>query len=140
MRYFIITFMIILSLISCKRDNFIPIEPESDIISGTDTLIFGEWKYLHSFGGWGGSLIDKGDSLLILKPVRDFVAISKENKTIEGRMVFRVYENDLTKIIFLQGGTKSVGYPQSIQFNGADTLILNDPCCDMYSDYYKRIK
>lgn len=140
MKYIILSLLIVISLISCKKDKFVPTEPESDIISGTDTLIYGEWRYMYSFGGWGGSHIDKGDSLLTLKPMRDFISISKENKIIDGRIVFKVRENNWTSIIFLQDGIRIVGYPQSIELNGPDSLILHDPCCDMYSDIFTRIK
>ena len=140
MKYLIISLLIVISLISCKRDSLVPVEPESDMISGTDTLIFGEWRYLYSIGGYAGGRADKGDSLLIIKPIRDFTSISKENKIIAGRVVFKVHENNRTSVIFLHDGIRFVGFLQSIEFNGPDSLTLQDPCCDMYSNFFTRIK
>jgi hypothetical protein len=141
MRHFIISLMIFISLICCKKDIIVPIEYDSEIFSGRDTLIYGEWKYIHSSGGFtGNSQIDKGISLLSIKPIGDFASISKDNNIIKGKIMIEGQMYNRTQIQFLQDGIRSIGYLQTIEFNGSDTMILHDPCCDMYSDYYKRIK
>jgi hypothetical protein len=140
MKHLFASFLVVLILFSCKKDDSLPSMPESDILSGSDTLLYGDWKYLNSFGGYAGGKIDKGISLLLIKPMDDFIIISKDNAIVNGKFVINNEQNSLTKILLLQNGSKSIRLPQSIQFIGTDTLILNDPCCDMYSDTYKRIK
>lgn len=140
MKHLFASFLIVIIFLSCKKDDSLPSMPESDTLSGSDTLVYGDWKYLTSFGGYAGSKIDKGISFLLIKPMDDFILIAKDNEIVNGKFVINYEQNSPPKILLLQNGSKSIRLPQSIQFIGTDTLILNDPCCDMYSDYYKRIK
>jgi hypothetical protein len=141
MKHLIISLLIVISLISCKKDTIDPIEYDSEIFFGKDTLIYGEWKYIHSSGGFtGNSQIDRGISLLSIKPIGDFASISKDNNIIKGKIMIEGQMYNRTQIQFLRDGIRSFGVYQTIEFNGSDTLILLDPCCDNYSDYYKRIK
>jgi hypothetical protein len=131
-----------ISFISCKKENIEYINYNSEIFSGTDTLIYGEWKYLYSSGGFsGGQVIDIGVSLLSIKPIGDYASVSKDNKIFKGKILISGQEYNHTQIQFCQDGIKTnTAFLQTIYFNGPDTLILDDGCCDLYSHYYKRIK
>jgi hypothetical protein len=146
MKKIFLLLLILALLSSCKKENPIPEskEYESEIFSGQDTLIYGEWKYLYSYGGWAGSRIDKDISILSIKPIGKFVLISKKNEVTKGIISILGEEHDRTKIVFLEdsqnGIKKTRGFPESIYFSHPDTLNLVEPCCDMYSNYYARIK
>jgi len=140
MKHLIVLLLFASLYTSCKKDDSLPKEPESDILSGQDTLLYGEWKYINSSGGYAGGVIDRGKSLLVIKPERDFIAVSKDNMILSGKIVLKCIEDEPTSVAFLQNNNKAIWLPQTIQFSGPDTLMLNDPCCDMYTDVYKRIK
>lgn len=133
-------------LTNCKKENPIPksIEYESEIFFGNDTLIYGEWKYLYSYGGFAGGKAERDFSILSIKPIGKFVMISKKNEVVKGIISIRGEKYGHTQIEFLedyQNGLQRVrGFPVSIIFNHPDTLVFQEPCCDMYSNYYTRIK
>lgn len=142
-------FVLLLSLAllpNCKKESPIPEnkEYESEIFSGQDTLIYGDWKYLYSYGGWGGSLNYQDISILSIKPIGKFVLISKKNEVAKGIISIGGVINDRTQILFFEdcqnGIRKSLGFPLSMYFSHSDTLILEEPCCDMNTNYYARIK
>jgi hypothetical protein len=118
---------------------------DSEIFSGTDTLIYGQWKYLYSSGGFGGGTKeDFGGFLLSIVPIGNYAMISKDNISTTGKILIEEKQGDNTSIRFCKDGIKNntqyISLSQTIYFGGPDTLILVDPCCDLYSHYYKRIK
>jgi hypothetical protein len=117
---------------------------DSEIFSGSDSLIYGQWKYLYSSGGIGGGPEDFNILLLSIMPIGNYAIISNDNVTTTGKILIEDKQGDKTSIRFCKDGIKNnnqfVSLSQSIYFGGPDTLILVDPCCDLYSNYYKRIK
>lgn len=91
-------------LTNCKKENPIPksIEYESEIFFGNDTLIYGEWKYLYSYGGFAGGKAERDFSILSIKPIGKFVMISKKNEVVKGIISIRGEKYGHTQIEFLE--------------------------------------
>ena len=141
MKKILFILLVLISCYSCKKEDVEYINYDSEIFEGNDTLIYGEWKYLYSIGGIAVHKIDKGMSILSIKPIGNYAAISKENDIVQGKILVIGQEYNHTEIQFCKDGIKpSLGLSQTLYFYGTDTLVLRDPCCDLYSDYYKRIK
>jgi hypothetical protein len=140
----IISFLIIITfLCSCRKHNTGTdyITYDSEIFSGSDTLIYGEWKYLYSIGGIAVHRTDIGISLLSVVPVGDYAFVSKTNSVSKGKILLSGKEWGATAIQFCDNGLNDLeAIRQIINFNGPDTLVLADSGYDMYSHYYKRIK
>jgi hypothetical protein len=115
----------------------------SEIFSGNDTLIYGDWRYLFSIGGYYVPLqrIDKGYSILSIKPIGNYAKINKENNVDWGKILVLGQKYNHLRIQFCRSGIKpewTLYY--TLSFNRSDTLVLDDSACDGYADYYKRIK
>ncbi|MGE5499402.1 MAG: hypothetical protein ACM3Q2_15075 [Syntrophothermus sp.] len=146
MKKFLLLLLSTTFIISCKKENPIPVnkEYETEIFSGQDTLIYGEWKYLYSYGGWGGTRNNADISILSIRHIGKYAIIFNENDIAKGIIYVGGKRYDRTEIIFHQeyqsGNKKIFLFPQSIYFSHPDTLILEEPCCDMNTYYFARIK
>lgn len=146
MKIILLLFLSLIVILSCKKENPIHVNKEYDteIFSGRDTLIYGEWEYLYSNGGWGGTRNNADISILSITHIGKFAIISKENEIVKGIIYVAGKRYDRTEITFHQeyqsGDNKVLLFPQSIYFSHTDTLILEEPCCDMNTYYFARIK
>lgn len=141
MKTIISSLLTITLLISCEKKEPDYISYDSEIFSGSDTMIYGEWKYLYSTGGLAVHSIDIGVSILSVVPIGDYAFISKNNSISKGKLLMNGELWNHTAIRFCNNGINdNAAIQQLIMFNGPDTLILMDPAYDAYSHYYKRIK
>lgn len=140
----IICLLITFALLSgCRKDKGEPeyITYDSEIFTGSDTLIYGEWKYLYSIGGIAVHKTDIGVSLLSVIPIGDYVFLFKDNTISKGKILVTGEVWNLTAIQFCNNGLNDrITAQQLISFRGSDTLVLEDSGYDLYSHYYKRIK
>lgn len=136
----VIIIIIVSFLCSCKEESLDLISYNSEIFSGQDTLIYGEWKYSISYGGITGGPEIFSTSLLSIVPFGEYVAVSKNGEITKGKILIKDQDNG-TEIQFCIDGLESkAGRLQSLNFHGPDSLILQEGCCDNFTHYYKRIK
>jgi hypothetical protein len=141
MKTYIFFLFIFFSFISCEKEKVEYLNYSSEIFSGQDTLIYGDWKYIYSGGGLDLSIIYLDNSILTIKPIGKYVSISKYNTVIEGKIQILGQEYNHTIVQFSPHGIKTFDIgSNTLYFVGTDTLLLQGRCCDNLSHYYKRIK
>lgn len=139
--------VILLSCLSCTKEQPEYITHDSEIFINDDTLFFGEWKYLYTWSGGGITGISQ-------KTAENLPSINVKNKddyenTLDGVVLSRGkidtagYKYGKLLIVFCPDGIRSPDIiPNTINIVSKDTLILGLGIYgDWYrDDYYKRIK
>ena len=132
--------LIIITLFSsCMKEKKEYINHDSEIFTGNDTLLFGDWEYLFSWegGGYTGATNKINDYLseLSITPIDNYAVIDNGVVIFTGKIDIAGYLDDQLQIIFYPYGIKSSEYyfPRTFKFI-ADTLILD---FGTHSDFYR---
>ena len=140
-----IIIIILISFFSCKKDKAEYVNHESEILSGHDTLIYGNWEYLYTWGSSGGLYkINNGIPSINIKPIDNY-EIYRDGEILEkGKIDTLGHSNDYLLLIFYPNAivdpNRFLKYLSTCQI---DTLIIGTRFgkYDALSrDYYKRIK
>lgn len=159
MKSSIIYLLVFISLFACKKENIEYINHDSEIFTGDDSLIYGNWEYLYTidYGGWrGGSMkTNQNRSPINIKPIDNYESLQGEHIISTGKIdtVGHDYNNNL-KVIFYPNGIKVQNpitdpiildaiSPLTIYTLHNDTLVMSVAYgydIIVIEDYYIRIK
>ncbi len=127
---------------SCAREKeIVPeyINYNSEIFYGNDTLIYGEWEYLHIYRSWAVN------EKLNIFPIGNFKRYLDNELFATGKIDTIFRQNHVVKLAFCADGLKpayqAILNYKNFRFQGPDTLIFYlKGCYDCSDAYYKRIK
>jgi len=132
----IFVFIIITGLCSCEKYN-------DEIFIDKYQKVYGEWISDKKCGGYAGICYDfKGEILKIVK-YGEFEITNQQDNYVKGYFEIISQDENSLKVIFVQrrGQLKLFSSDDLlVTFNGNDTLIFNEGCCDRYSYEFIRDK
>ena len=119
--------LFVVGVFSCEK------EYKEEIFNDKYITIYGQWKHVETTGGWNGGMRDTTEYTLNIYPIGKFSAPNIENGKIT---IIEQTESQLRVRFEPQLGTTGEKY---INFNGNDTMYVNDSCLDCYSSRFCRI-
>lgn len=109
MNKYLILIIILFAFCSCKKDKIEYINYNSEILLGTDTLIYGNWDYLYTLttGGWGSRDTKENHDLPSLQftPIGNYKKI-KDGQILEEGKIFIQYGINGLIMGFYENGIK----------------------------------
>jgi hypothetical protein len=127
MNKFLIFSFIIFAFCSCKKDKIEYINYNSEILIGKDTLIYGNWEYLHTWttGGLGGDTMEDQDlPSLVFTPIGNYEKV-KDGQSVEEGKIFIQYGLSSILIGFYENGINvPIPITSKVNLSGPDTLIF----------------
>ena len=125
---FLFSVVIFIQLVSCKKDN---------VIDSSSNLT-GQWSWIKSCGGIAGICYTPISTKARIRIVfaTDSIYQFYRNDTLIISSRFHVYKLNSVNDLAIKYDYKSIGQTYAIR---NDTLFLNDFCCDLFSNTYKRI-
>ena len=118
--------LFVIDVSSCEK------EYKEEIFNDKYIIIYGQWKHIETIGGWNGAIRNTTEYTLNIYPIGKFSAPNIENGKI---LIIEQTESQLRIRFEPQLETTGEKY---INFNGNDTMYVNDSCLDCYSSLYIR--
>ena len=118
--------LFIVGIYSCEK------EYKEEIFNDKYIIIYGQWKHIETIGGWNGGMRNTTEYTLNIYPIGKFSAPDIENGKIT---IIEQTESQLRVRFEPQIGNAGEKY---INFNGNDTMYVNDSCLDCYSSLFLR--
>lgn len=115
----------------------------SDPIPDSLKSIYGKWKFLDYFGSIAGTS-EKGDFDFLLLKNNGIYGITRNDSLISNGKLDIRNSNGVVAIDFIPSKSSLKpylsGFLKSPTFKTSDTLFLSDPCCDLYSYRFARVR
>jgi len=118
--------VLLVGVSSCEK------EYKEEIFNDQYIIICGQWKHVKTIGGWNGGMGNTTEYTLNIYPIGKFSAPDIENGKIT---IIEQTESQLRVRFEPQIGTAGEKY---INFNGNDTMYVNDSCFDCSSSLFIR--
>jgi len=125
----IVLVSLLAGLISCEKHN-------DNIFNDDFKKVYGEWLSNKKCGGLSGDCYTFSSETLNIFENGDFEIVDQHDNYIEGHI--KVISQDLNslKVIFDEKNGKLPLFSSDelfLTFNGNDTVIFNEGCCDRFS-------
>ena len=145
-------------LVSCEKENSVTrtyLDTISstkyytvEMIPGDYQKIYGKWHLYQVSGGFSGGGYEPNYDFLEIRNFGIYGLIRNDSLIEYGKIEMDTFDTHATgylQVKLVAEYHKSLNpmmYPPEkyVQLNGADTLNLNSPCCDMYNYHYRRVK
>ena len=126
---------------SC-RDNVT--EAERNPPCWAEEQFCGAWKWLSTCGGFGYTCIPEEDigisPRLLLTSEKQYLWITDDTVRSEGSYLVRGEVSGTVIEFERETGILPWIGPEWMRFEGPDTLVLDDGCCDMYVTRFSRME
>jgi len=127
---------LIVGLVSCEKNN-------TDLINDEFNKVYGEWISIKKCGGISGDCYAFDGYTLNIIEYNEFEIVNQQGKCNKGFL--KVISQDIAtlKVRFV---VKKAEFPLFstdellVTFNGNDTIIFNEGCCDRFSFEFMRNK